>query len=80
MKYSNIHEYCQNTYSTYIHGCIYVYMQSCEALLADVLRLRRHVRLEARAREVAESRHSELLCPIGRELLLDPVVADDGHT
>ena len=55
-------------------------MQSCEALLADVLRLRRHVRLEARAREVAESRHSELLCPIGRELLLDPVVADDGHT
>ena len=58
--------------------------QSGETLLADLLRLReyvqRHVRLEARAREVVESRHSELLCPIGRELLLDPVVADDGHT
>ena len=58
--------------------------QSGETLLADLLRLReyvqRHVRLEARAREVVESRHSELLCPIGRELLLYPVVADDGHT
>ena len=54
--------------------------RDCQALRADVLGLRQRMLLDITARELVESKRGEFVCPIGRELMLDPVVAADGHT
>jgi ubiquitin C len=50
--------------------------QDCEALLASLWQLL----LDMKARELVESEDKSLVCPIGMELMRDPVVAADGFT
>jgi hypothetical protein len=50
--------------------------QDCEALFASLWQLLR----DMKARELVESKDNTFMCPIGMELMRDPVVAADGFT
>jgi len=50
--------------------------QDCEELLVSL----RQLLLDMKARELVESKDKDLVCPIGMELMRDPVVAADGFT
>ena len=66
---------CHHVQSGKFAGVIQI-KEKCD----DAIRLFKQAMFTIKACESVEASHHAFLCPIGRHLMLDPVVAADGHT